>query len=103
MTQFPIEIRHLRYFVAVAEAGTFTAAAKRLGLSQPAVSEQMRRLESTLHISLFQRKGKRIYLTSGGLIFEDYARSILGTMEKLVLQINRQARQNRGRIPARNR
>ena len=62
----PLEIRHLRYFLAVAEAGSFSRAADRLGISQPSVSQQMRDLEAGLRVSLFQRRGKRILLTSTG-------------------------------------
>ena len=70
----PIEIRHLRYFLAVAEAGSFSRAADRLGISQPSVSQQMRDLEMGLRVSLFQRRGKRILLTPTGLIFQEHAR-----------------------------
>jgi LysR family cyn operon transcriptional activator len=73
----PVEIRHLRYFLAVAEAGSFSRAANRLGMSQPSVSQQMRDLETALRVSLFQRRGKRILLTPSGLIFQEHARGIL--------------------------
>src|SRR6266513_3119482 len=59
----PLDIRHLRYFLAVAEAGNFSRAADRLGISQPSVSQQMRDLEAGLRVPLFQRRGKRILLT----------------------------------------
>ena len=65
----PVEVRHLRYFLAVAEAGNFSRAADRLGISQPSVSQQIRDLEASLRVPLFQRRGKRILLTPGGLIF----------------------------------
>src|SRR5438132_9824955 len=77
MTHDPLEIRHLRYFLAVAEAGSFSRAGDRLGISQPSVSQQMRDLEAGLRVSLFQRRGKRILLTSAGLIFQEHARAIL--------------------------
>src|SRR6266571_4053753 len=81
MVHDPIEIRHLRYFLAVAEAGSFSRAADRLGVSQPNVSQQMRDLELALRVSLFQRRGKRILLTAAGHIFEEYARAILHQLE----------------------
>ena len=96
----PVEIRHLRYFLAVAEAGSYTRAANRLGLSQPAVSEQMRRLQSTLHVSLFRREGKRICLTPTGLIFEEYARSVLREIEQLLLELSLESKTNRTRRKA---
>ncbi len=73
----PLDIRHLRYFLAVAEAGSFSRAADRLGISQPSVSQQMRDLEAGLRVPLFQRRGKRILLTPRGLIFQEHARALL--------------------------
>ena len=77
----PFDIRHLRYFLAVAEAGSFSRAADRLGISQPSVSQQMRDLEAGLRVPLFQRRGKRILLTPRGLIFQEHARSLLHQVE----------------------
>ncbi len=80
--QEPFEIRQLRYFLEVADAGNFSRAAKRLGVSQPAISQQMRDLESGLRAVLFQRRGKRVSLTTAGLIFQEHARAILHQVEK---------------------
>ena len=68
----PVEVRHLRYFLAVAEAGNFSRAADRLGISQPSVSQQIRDLETGLRVRLFQRRGKRILLSPAGLIFQEH-------------------------------
>lgn len=84
----PIEIRHLRYFLAVAEAGSFSRAADRLGISQPSVSQQMRDLETELRVSLFQRRGKRILLTSSGTIFQEHARAILRQVENFLQEVS---------------
>ena len=97
MTHDPIEIRHLRYFLAVAEAGNFSRAADRLGVSQPNVSQQLRDLEEALRVGLFQRRGKRILLTSAGLIFQEHARSILRQMEAFLQELNIEPGQMRGR------
>ena len=70
----PVEVRHLRYFLAVAEAGNFSRAADRLGISQPSVSQQIRDLETGLRVRLFQRRGKRVLLSPGGLIFQEHDR-----------------------------
>ena len=86
--QETLEIRHLRYFLAVAEAGSFSRAADRLGISQPSVSQQMRDLEAGLRVPLFQRRGKRILLTPSGSIFQEHARSILRQIETFLGELN---------------
>jgi len=86
--QEPLDIRHLRYFLAVAEAGSFSRAADRLGISQPSVSQQMRDLEAGLRVPLFQRRGKRILLTPRGLIFQEHARAILHQLENFLQELN---------------
>jgi len=96
--QDPIEIRHLRYFLAVAGAGSFSRAADRLGISQPSISQQMRDLEAGLRISLFQRRGKRILLTAAGLIFQEHARAILHQMENFLDELSRDSVQLRGAV-----
>jgi len=98
MTHDPLEIRHLRYFLAVAEAGSFSRAADRLGVSQPAISQQMRDLETGLRVSLFQRRGKRILLTSAGLIFQEHARVLLRELENLLQELSSEPGQLRGAL-----
>ncbi len=96
--QEPLEIRHLRYFLAVAEAGSFSRAADRLGISQPSVSQQMRDLEAGLRVSLFQRRGKRILLTSAGIIFREHARTILRQLENFLQELTSEPGQLRGAL-----
>lgn len=96
--QDPLEIRHLRYFLAVAEAGSFSRAANRLGLSQPSVSQQMRDLEVALRVSLFQRRGKRILLTASGLIFQEHARALLRQLESFLEELAHEPGQMRGSL-----
>ncbi|MEP7072496.1 MAG: LysR family transcriptional regulator, partial [Verrucomicrobiota bacterium] len=98
MTHELLEIRHLRYFLAVAEAGSFSRAANRLGTSQPNVSQQMRDLEAALRISLFQRKGRRIFLTATGLIFQERARAILRQIENVLEEVSTEPGQMRGAL-----
>jgi LysR family cyn operon transcriptional activator len=98
MIHDPLEIRHLRYFLAVAEAGSFSRAADRLGISQPAISQQMRDLETGLRVSLFQRRGKRILLTSAGLIFQEHARVLLRELENLLQELGSEPGQLRGAL-----
>ena len=96
--QDPLEVRHLRYFLAVAEAGSFSRAADRLGISQPSVSQQMRDLEAGLRVSLFQRRGRRILLTPRGLIFQEHARAILHQLENFLQELNSESGQLRGAL-----
>ncbi len=98
MTHDPLEIRHLRYFLAVAEAGSFSRAADRLGISQPGISQQMRDLEAGLRVSLFQRRGKRILLTSTGIIFQEHARAILRQVENFLQELSSEPGQLRGTL-----
>jgi LysR family cyn operon transcriptional activator len=94
----PLDIRHLRYFLAVAEAGSFSRAADRLGISQPSVSQQMRDLEADLRVPLFQRRGKRILLTPRGLIFQEHARAVLHQLENFLRELNSEPGELRGAL-----
>jgi DNA-binding transcriptional LysR family regulator len=75
-----IEIRHLRYFVAVAEELNFSRAALRLGIAQPALSRQVTSLEELLSVPLFDRSRPHIRLTGAGEVFLPRAKAVLQTM-----------------------
>ncbi len=77
-----MELRHLRYFVAVAEVGSLTVAAEReLHTSQPSLSRQIRDLEDEVGTQLLTRKARGIELTPAGRVFLDHARSVLSQVE----------------------
>jgi DNA-binding transcriptional LysR family regulator len=69
-----VELRHLRYFIAIAEERSFTGAAERLWIAQPGLSTQMRRLEAELGVQLFERHPRGIELTPAGVLFLERAR-----------------------------
>ena len=77
-----MELRVLRYFLAVAKEGTVSGAADFLHLSQPSLSRQLMGLEKELGKTLFLRGGRRIVLTEEGMLLRRRAEEILGLVEK---------------------
>ncbi|BAL87619.1 putative LysR-family transcriptional regulator [Actinoplanes missouriensis 431] len=73
-----MELRHLRYFVAIAEAGTVSGAATRLHVTQPSLSRQLRQLERELGVELFDLVGRRFTLSPAGRTLLPLARDVLG-------------------------
>jgi DNA-binding transcriptional LysR family regulator len=76
-----MELRHLRYFVAIAEERSFTRAAERLWVAQPGLSAQIRRLESELGVRLFERHTRGVDLTDAGELFLQRARTALAAAD----------------------
>jgi DNA-binding transcriptional LysR family regulator len=76
-----VELRHLRYFVAIAEERSFTRAAERLWVAQPGLSTQIRRLEAELGVKLFERHTRGVDLTQAGELFLERARVALAAAD----------------------
>jgi len=93
-----MDLRHLRYFVAVAEQQNITRAALQLHLSQPPLSRQMRNLEEDLGVALFNREAKAVRLTEAGRVFLTEARIILQRVEEAVELVKDVAKGKRGEI-----
>lgn len=74
-------LRHIRYFLAVAEQGNFTRAAESLHVSQPTLSQQIKQLEDTLGAPLFDRSGRAVRLTDAGEAWMRYARLALQDLD----------------------
>jgi DNA-binding transcriptional LysR family regulator len=87
-----VELRHLRYFVAVAENRGFARAAVLLHVAQSAISEQIRDLEEELGASLFDRKNRRIRLTYHGEQFLEGARTVLASADRAVANVQKSLR-----------
>jgi DNA-binding transcriptional LysR family regulator len=98
MQQEPFEIRQLRYFLEVADACSFSRAAKRLGVSQPAVSQQLRDLETGVRAVLLQRRGKRTMLTPAGLLFQEHAHAILRQIDQSLQELSSGPRDPHGTL-----
>src|SRR5438309_7256545 len=79
-----VELRHLRYFVAVAEMENVSRAALKLHVSQPALSRQIRDLEDEIGFSLLERTAKSVRLTDAGRAFLDNARALLQNADEAV-------------------
>ncbi len=93
-----MELRHLRYFVAVAEEGHITRAAERLGIQQPPLSQQIRALEREIGEQLFRRKPRGVELTDAGQAFLVDARTTLSQLGRAVETARRAARGEQGKI-----
>ncbi|MBW8834293.1 MAG: LysR family transcriptional regulator, partial [Burkholderia sp.] len=89
-----MELRHLRYFLAVAEEGQFTRAAARLHIQQPPLSQQIQELG----FALFVRQPRGVALTAAGETFAARARSVLLELDNAVIQARRVAQGHIGTV-----
>ena len=93
-----VELRHLRYFVAVAEAGTFTEAAQRMFIAQPTLSQQLRRLEDIVGTRLLHRRRDGVRLTTAGAVLLEASRAILSLVDHGVSHTRQAAGLGRQRL-----
>lgn len=98
MANMNVEMGELRALVAVAELGSFSAAAKELHLSQPALSRRISKLESNLGVRLVERTTRRVELTATGRDFSRKARQVLNTFEESLFGISEGTNKVRGEV-----
>ncbi|RNB87077.1 LysR family transcriptional regulator [Brevibacillus fluminis] len=82
-----MDIRQLRYFLAIAKEGQITRAAKALNMEQPPLSRQLKLMEEELGVALFERNGKQMRLTEAGTILQQKAQSILHQLDETMTEI----------------
>lgn len=93
-----MELRHLRYFLAVAEALSFNKAATKLRVAQPALSRQVQDLEDEIGVDLFKRSPHGVILTAEGRLFADEAREVLKQVDEAVERVRALARGQYGEL-----
>src|SRR5712664_3908435 len=93
-----IELRHLGYFVALADAGSFTHALERMLIAQPTLSQQIRRLEEIVGTPLLQRRREGLRLTAAGTVLLDASRAVLSLVDQEVDRARQAAGLGRQRL-----
>lgn len=93
-----MELRHLRYFLAVADERSFTKAAARLNMAQPPLSQQIRKLEREVGGPLFLRSSRNVELTLAGELLLEHAREILAAAERSLTSVRRAAAGEQGEV-----
>src|SRR5579863_6027117 len=93
-----LELRHLRYFVALADEGSFTHAAERMFIAQPTLSQQIRRLEEIVGAPLLQRRREGLKFTPAGTVLLEASRNVLSLVNHEVSRTRQAAGLGRQRL-----
>ncbi|WP_448208004.1 LysR substrate-binding domain-containing protein [Azospirillum sp. sgz302134] len=93
-----MELRHIRYFIAVAEELNFTRAAERLRTAQPSLSQQIRDLEEEVGTPLLERTKRRVALTAAGRAFLDEARLVMAQTQRAIMMARRAAQADQRKL-----
>jgi DNA-binding transcriptional LysR family regulator len=93
-----VDLRHLRYFIAVAESLSFSRAAEKLHIAQPPLSQQIKQLEHALGVTLFHRTKRLVELSDAGTVFLEHARRVLRATEIGAMEAQRAQRGETGRL-----
>ena len=91
-------LKQLEYFLAIAEAGHITAAAKNLNISQPPLSLQLKALEDEFGVQLFERDKRNLTITREGLILQERAREIIRLVNETVRDLQNMGAEAKGTI-----
>lgn len=93
-----MELRHLRYFMTVAETGSFTRASEKLCITQPSLSQQIKELEREVGVGLLDRSSRHVKLTDEGQVFKIYAKRALDNANQAVAIARQVAQQKQNQI-----
>ena len=93
-----MDIKQLRYFVAIAEEGSLSAAAGRIGIAQPSLSQHVKNLEQQLGIDLLARSPRGVALTQSGVLLLSHARRILAAVEQASEDVRASGLDPRGEV-----
>jgi DNA-binding transcriptional LysR family regulator len=93
-----VDIRQLRYFVAIAEEGQITGAAKRLKMAQPPLSQQLRQMEEELGVTLMERVGRKMKLTEAGATLYKQALNLIHQLDEAIAEVKETGEGVRGTL-----